>query len=263
MKITIETEENQPNELEKQLHEQYAINNNAVLGGIITLACTLIVVIGYYGYVFVNSSVEFSTGFCCLRDEDGIFYLDALLCSYVISFFILFVLSRFCIYQGIAQRKEQFITFAIRKKYNMDNDDAKQNTTIKVLPKDYHPFGKNKREAVQGLYGELLAVFNCVFWLLTIGILIKLISNVVEYDSFYLLGLVEYVICIIVTILLLIVLKRYLNNQMYSYICRQKEYNVINPIENLKTLLVKENLESNPKKEKLREVIKSYCDNLK
>lgn len=256
-------EENQPNELERQLHEQYAINNNAILGVVIALACTLIVVIGYFGFVFVNSCVEFSDGFRSLKCEDGVYCLDALLCSYIASMFILFVLSRFCIYQGIAQRKEQFITYAIRKKYKMDNDGCEQDKSNKVLPNDYHPFGKNKIEAVQGLYGELLIVFKWVFWLLSIGIIVKLSSNMVEYDSFYLLGFAECVVCVVVIVFLLVVLNRYHDKQMYSYIRRQKEYNVVNPIEDVKDFLSKEEYHRNPKRKQIRRGIKSYISCVK
>lgn len=253
-------EENQPNELERQLHEQYAINNNTILGVVIALTCTLIIVIGYFGYVFVNSCVEFSDGFRSLKGEDGVYCLDALLCSYIASLFILFVLSRFCIYQGIAQRKEQFITYAIRKKYKFDNGGCEQDKSNKVLPNDYHPFGKNKIEAVQGLYGELMIVFKWVFWLLSIGTIVKLSSNMVEYDSFYLLGFAEFVVCVVVVVFLLVVLNCYHNKQMYSYIRRQKEYNEINPIDNLKSFFNDSNFESSLKGKQLQKAIKSYCD---
>jgi hypothetical protein len=246
-------------ELERQLHEQYAINNNANLGSIITLVCTLLVVVGYFGYVFVNSSSEFSLGFCYLKNDDGVYYLDVLLCTYIVSLFILWCLSRFCIYQGIAQRKEQFITYAIRTKYKMDDEGCEQDELIKVLPSGYHPFGKNRIEAVQGLCGELLKVFKWVFYLLSIGIIVKVCSNMFEYDSFYLLGFAEYMVCIILVVFLRVKLNCYHNEQMYSYIKRQKEYNRINPIENLKSFL--DNLfGSSLKGKQLKKYIKLYCD---
>ena len=55
----MEESENIENELmtqklELQLHEQYAINNNANLSSIVTLICTILVIFGSYGYVFVH-----------------------------------------------------------------------------------------------------------------------------------------------------------------------------------------------------------------
>jgi hypothetical protein len=260
MKITIETNENTLNEFEKQLHEQYAINNNAILRSVIVLACALIVVIGYFGFVFVNSTAEFSNGFFRLRNDDGGFFMDVLLCSYVASSFILFVLARLCIYQGIAQRKEQFITYAIRTKYKMVDGGCEHDKSSKVLPNDYHPFGKNKIEVIQGLYGELLKVFKWVFYLLSIGIIVKVCSNMVEYDSFYLLGFAECMVCIILVVFLRVALNCYHNKQMYSYIKRQKEYNEINPKENLKSFFIDRTFESSLKGKQLQKTIKLYCD---
>ena len=87
---------------------------------------------------------------------------------------------------------------------------------LNVLPRDYHPFGKNRFEAVQGLYGELLTVFNWVFWFLSIGILIKLAANMTRFNDFCLLGCVECAVCVFVVLLLLIVLRCCHNNQLYS-----------------------------------------------
>ena len=44
-------------ELEKQLHEQYAINNNANLSSVIALLVSLFAAIGAYGYVFIHTTV--------------------------------------------------------------------------------------------------------------------------------------------------------------------------------------------------------------
>lgn len=59
MKITDNEEMQQ--ELEKQLHEQYAINNNANLGSIIVLLTALIAVFGAYGYIYLHSKFVFIT----------------------------------------------------------------------------------------------------------------------------------------------------------------------------------------------------------
>ena len=67
-------------ELLKQLHEQYAVNNNANLGTIVTLVVAVIAVIGYFGYVYVHTGVDFSDDFGCLVKCCGEFYLDALFC---------------------------------------------------------------------------------------------------------------------------------------------------------------------------------------
>lgn len=157
-------------ELLKQLHEQYAVNNNANLGTIVTLVVAVIAVIGYFGYVYVHTGVDFSKDFGCLVKSCGEFYLDALLLIYLASVLILGILTCLCAYQGVAQRKEQFIIHNIRKE--CWGDEFLNNS--KIFPSDYKPDGKTGLKVVQGLYGELIKIFVFLFFVLTSMVLIKL-----------------------------------------------------------------------------------------
>ena len=47
----------------KQLHEQYAINNNAHLSSVISLMVAMLAVFYGFGYMFVYSSIYFSSDF--------------------------------------------------------------------------------------------------------------------------------------------------------------------------------------------------------
>jgi hypothetical protein len=47
-------------ELERQLHEQYAINNNSNLSSIIALMTALLAIFGVYGYVFIHTNIKFA-----------------------------------------------------------------------------------------------------------------------------------------------------------------------------------------------------------
>ena len=60
-------------ELEKQLHEQYAINNNSNLGSIIAILTTLVSVIGVYGYIFVHSTLDFAKDWGSFIDYATVF----------------------------------------------------------------------------------------------------------------------------------------------------------------------------------------------
>lgn len=157
------------NSMEEQLHEQYAINNNANLSSIVALVVALIAVIGCYGYVFVHSTLCFSCSFDVLyNNSTNLYTLDVLLLAYLASVVVLSVLSCLCIYQGIAQRKEQFIIYSIRKKNGFDFD---------LLPSYYTPFDKKGLKIVQGLYGELIKIFVFIFVILTIVTSLKLIFH--------------------------------------------------------------------------------------
>lgn len=209
-------------ELLKQLHEQYAVNNNANLGTIVTLVVAVIAVIGYFGYVYVHTGVDFSDDFGCLVKCCGEFYLDALLLIYLASVLVIAILIRLCIYQGVAQRKEQFITDAIRRKCfeNAINKDAH------IFPKGYHPYYKEGMQIVQGFYGELVKIFKILFWVLTIALGSKLIANViVNHDNgFWKLGAIEVALCLILVLLSYCYCYKFYREQRSSYLQRQGEY---------------------------------------
>lgn len=203
-------------ELLRQLHEQYAINNNANLSTIVTLVVAVIAVIGCYGYVYVHTTLYFSCDFGLLVNDD-VFYMDALLLIYLASVFVLCILSCLCAYQGVAQRKEQFIIYSIRKEYidNVNNN---------IFPKGYSPYGKKGLKIVQGLYGELIKVFLGAFILLTLMLVKKLAVADYRccccYNSPKCLTAVFFVITFVIVVVSWI----YCNCQIKAYKRREKEY---------------------------------------
>ena len=219
-------------ELLKQLHEQYAVNNNANLGTIVTLVVAVIAVIGYFGYVYVHTGVDFSKDFGCLIAEEvndvKVYYLDALLLIYLASVLVIAILIRLCIYQGVAQRKEQFIIHSIRCKYFKDG----LNKEDYIFPEGYTPYKKEGLQIVQGLYGELARTLKSIFWILTAGMTLKLIANVVGYFSLYQpswdsisgLGLAEVLVTILSVIGLAVWGFFHYCEQIRGYKKRQKEY---------------------------------------
>lgn len=141
--------------MELQLHQQYAENNNANLGSIITLIVTLLAVFYGYGYVYLHSTLEFSDGFDFLCEcECKHFTLDALLFTASAVYVVLGIIYYICFSQGLHQRMEQFITFAIRAKYYKktktdvapDGDSFPESlmdpSYHEIFPKGYHPFKK-------------------------------------------------------------------------------------------------------------------------
>ena len=194
-----------------QLHEQYAINNNANLSTIMTLVVSLVVVIGYYGYIFVNTSNKYRVGELFYDKEAGTYYLDVLLLVYCASILVLGILFCVCTYQGIAQRKEQFIIDAIRKKCEVDED--------KILPEGYKPHDKNGLEVIQGLYGELIKIFFGVAVILTLLTCCRCIgctqNNMI---------LVNFIIPLIIIIAVLVYCILYYRKQQEKYKKRQDEF---------------------------------------
>ena len=83
-----------------QLHEQYAINNNANLSTIMTLVIALIGVIGYYGYIFINTTNKFKGNlFDLYISSQCQYHLEALILVYLASISILAIFFCLCTYQ--------------------------------------------------------------------------------------------------------------------------------------------------------------------
>lgn len=135
-------------QMELQLHEQYAINNNAYLKSIIALFIGLFAAIGFYGYVVIHSEPIVNIMKCSYE----VYNINQLTFTAVGCLVVLAIMIHICIYQGTAQRYEQFIIYAIRKKYYIDS------TMDKIFPKTYTPFNKCGLSIIQGLYGEFIKI---------------------------------------------------------------------------------------------------------
>lgn len=122
-------------ELEKQLHEQYAVNNNSNAGILVSLISALLISFTGYGYVLY----QYSIGECAI----GIVNLAAITVMGVMT--LIYFIS---VNLGAGQRMEQFITFGIRAKY-YHNKTEQYNS---IFPRDYHPFNKKYFDFVQGMY---------------------------------------------------------------------------------------------------------------
>ncbi len=219
-------------ELERQLHEQYAINNNSNLSSIIALMTTLLAVFGVYGYVFIHTNIEFANNWGNLIAETNcdkaVYHLDVLILATLSAYFVLIVLYYLANYIGVNQRKEQFITYAIRQNYYHRNNTEYD----KVYPKGYTPFNKSITDFVQGLYGEISCILKITFYLITFLTSIKILFNIKSYV--FMSGIcnaslcdlnwfnsIVFVLSVILTIWVLCCVRR---NFYYSYLKREKEY---------------------------------------
>lgn len=150
----IMSKEEMKQQMELQLHEQYAQNNNSYFGSIVVLISALLAALGAYGYVFINTSDKLAENWNEYFDNNtGLYSLDVLLLAGLIATFVLALCFHICIYQGTAQRKEQFIIdFIRRKEYGVEKFDK----DFEPFPKDYSPYGKKWNTFVQGLYWEFV-----------------------------------------------------------------------------------------------------------
>lgn len=156
--------------LELQLHEQYAQNNNSYFNTIVVFMCTLIAVIAAYGYVALRTNISFSRDFGNMVLSDGSFTLEAFVLTAMASLVVLAVCFVICVYQGVAQRNEQFIIDAIRRKYYGKSLTNKP----KIFPESYHPYYKEGFDIIQGHYGLLINIILFVAGVIMLMTFVKL-----------------------------------------------------------------------------------------
>ena len=146
------TNEDRTFELEKHLHEQYAVNNNSNANILISLIGALLISFTGYGYVLYQY---------CIGECDNIRLINLAAIAVVAVMVLLYCI---CIHLGAGQRMEQFITIAIRKKHY-----SKSDVYNVIFPDGYHPFNKSFCTFVQGLYNmwskvtilAILGVMSC------------------------------------------------------------------------------------------------------
>lgn len=253
--------------MELQLHEQYAINNNSNLSSVVVLLAAMIAVFGGYAYLFIHSSVGFSSteeGWCLYDKGAELYSLDAFVIAAIATSIVLHIMRRICIYQGYAQRYEQFITFAIRHKYfsslfiqksNKGGEDKEktQEEVTGVFPRGYHPFEKDKgREVnctsfvslfrfdndyvipIQGLFGEFVKIFSCLQWVIIIGLFIKVALNIIQYyhNGYSIPGIIEISCTLLILIFLYACFCCDLEEKYQRYKSLENEYKCINPNNN-------------------------------
>lgn len=245
----MEESENIENELmtqklELQLHEQYAINNNANLSSIVTLICTILVIFGSYGYVFVHLTYKYNgLGHLYYPEEDAFSFVVLAFMACAI-FFIVPVINYICLYIGCHQRFDQFIVYAIRYNYYGHKDHNELNTDI--FPEHYHPFGKldEKDECFclcikncllpgkicQGLFGELIPILWCVELIVVISSII-MFSNCLSNVTLSNVLLLKYVALLTVSFFLPLLVYSCcgVRNLKDKYLDYCKQYNNIKP----------------------------------
>ena len=203
-------------ELEKQLHEQYAVNNNSNAGALISLLSPFLVAVSGYGYVMYAYSAS------CAHCNLQMLYISAGIASLIMA--MLYCIS---IHLGSSQRMEQFIILAIRLKYynciaEDSNKGAKEYTDI--FPLGYHPFNKDESSFVQGLYNELSHFIIVVLYVIALTIII--VDDHICYSLMF--------ICY--TSILHSIIYNYKNNKYLKYKKREKEcmklFETITNIEN-------------------------------
>lgn len=156
-------------ELESQLHEQYAINNNANVGSFVTFTVALLALFGFFGYSYVYSSNEFSSNGKLI--SNGIMTLDVFLLFSIIVVGMLFFLSLISLQLGYSSRSNQIIIDRIR-----DNNFSKKNKKV-IFGNSYSPKRKTWKSYIQDYFNMFYWLFFSGQILLILFSLFKIIQN--------------------------------------------------------------------------------------
>ncbi len=163
-------------EMEMQLHEQFATNYSSGFSSTVALFCTLLAVLYGYGHIFLHSSLTFTQALEGLY-TDGIYALDALIFAGIAATIVLFIMKYICVYQGISQRMEQFIIYAIRSKYY---GERPIDLEPRIYPSTYHPFKDKDKDLPIGLYGKFIVILCGIQWLVIGSLVFKIICSLLR-----------------------------------------------------------------------------------
>ena len=182
-------------ELEKHLHEQYAINTNAHTASFITFVVALLVLFGAFGYVFAHTinvwsvsqyehllqtNVEYvlipvqNNGQECFIPQKDLYVLDQFLLLSIVVSGVLCFLACLSLQIGYAARRDQIIIQEIRAKYNFNTkyEPSKKKGKKNFIPDFYQLFFV--LFVVAQLFVLLASVFKvlcsgaCSWWLVLI-----------------------------------------------------------------------------------------------
>ena len=143
--------------LEKQLHEQYAINNNANVSSFIAMIGSLIAAFTGYGYV-VNQYLMNKSKCChcsCNHTFNSNTMLELATAAVLVVIFILYIVA---IEIGAGQRSNQFVIHRIREKA-YDN----RSEFIATYHSGYSPEGKTYVTFIQGIYNSFSWIFFGIY----------------------------------------------------------------------------------------------------
>lgn len=141
-------------DLELQLHEQYAINNNANVSSFIAMIATLMVAFTGYGYVLYEYLMGDWVCMHSCRKDNATTMLNVATCAVLLVVCIIYVVA---INIGYSQRSNQFVIHRIREKvYSKERLDS-------IYPAGYSPMGKNFITFIQGLYNPLSWILLAVY----------------------------------------------------------------------------------------------------
>lgn len=205
-------------ELEHTLHQQFAENYNNISGSLMAFVAAMFIVFTGYAYVFSNIKDAPCIFECLANDTKGIYSINALFWANLMLNLTMLVVFYFAVNLGLTQRKEQFITYTIRR--NAYGAKGNYELDTNIFPEGYHPFNKKCCSYLVGIYGYIA---NCAL----------IASFVVSIVTFFFINVYGTELCclqcnhfycsfIIIMTMLLFKCHKYCKYQKYNKEFKQK-----------------------------------------
>lgn len=147
--------ENLPFELAKQLHEQYAANDNAKITNVIGFLAAITFIFVGFGYVYVQPYLKDAL-------ETGTNYLSLLLSADIVATTILVLMSVICTEFGYSTRRDHVVITRIRQVYA-------EKDTQQWFNGKYCGFGKNIIKFLPNYYLTIFVFIQLFIGLLAVG----------------------------------------------------------------------------------------------
>lgn len=162
-------------ELEHTLHQQFAENYNNISGSLMTFVAAMFIVFTGYAYVFSHIEGAPCIFDCLPASQKGEFSINALFWANLMLNLTMLVIFYISVNLGVTQRKEQFITYTIRRNaYGVISNSVYELNT-NIFPKGYHPFRKTPCNYLVGIYGYIAKCAWCTSIIVSIVTLIYII----------------------------------------------------------------------------------------
>lgn len=176
-------------ELEHTLHQQFAENYNNISGSLMAFVAAMFIVFTGYAYVFSNIKGAPCIFNCLFKSTEGTYSINALFWANLMLNLTMLVIFYFSVNLGLTQRKEQFITYTIRRNaYGVISNSVYELNT-NIFPKGYHPFRKTPYNYLVGIYGYIAKCaykMSCVIsWITFIFMFCYLLKGIFcnEYEK--------------------------------------------------------------------------------
>lgn len=144
-------------EIQKKIHEQYAVNSNETRDALITVIVALFGVIGMYGYMFAHTTLCAAKDFgqlCFIENcTTTIYTIEVLIMEATVSYVVIFIMQYLSIHEGFTRRMDQFAAHAIRVNLGFSHE---------LLPRSFNPHGCSFHDFIPGIYKKFLLILSMI-----------------------------------------------------------------------------------------------------